>query len=793
MAERLIYKTDPTTGKRKRGRPKKIHISDEIQNKIQQVIQDVDNGVEEEYHEEALKAAEPYRKDEWDFPDTLDDIPYFDLNKTYQATGYKPIDDKHGLDFDPSWFTEARDTYLRTGHYCQYVFRSKLYDQFWKKEYDRCRNGMTSHGYTITGPNYFFLNYYTLDDNRVKKAGAGRKRIFPRFKTYQYEFFHYYELCRIYRHNCSMLKNRGCGFSEIVASIIACTYSVERNSISMITAYTALYVGKTMSKVTAALDFLNEHTDGGFFKLRQVSNSELEKKASYYKYINGQKVEAGFMSLIEGIVADKSSKVRGDRANIVLYEEAGSNPTLEESVIKGEELVNPGGNKIGISIIGGTGGDQKGAEGLRKIYDDPKTYGVLPFKHNYTYDGEYILSAFFIPAYKTLDIDEYVDKRGWCNTTKAREHFEALRSQKANTPSALMKYCAEQCFTAEEALSLEGTNKFNKVNIANQIAYIRIHSKVTKKDENGNDIPTIVPVQNGELRFIYKNASNGIRADNIKGVDWSPGNNGKIHIIEKPLWEINNKGISYKEMSNLYVAGIDSIDIGAAQTSDYTENPSKFCIIIYKRAFGTQNPAPVAYYMDRPNQAEEAYQNALKLLIWYNCRANIEATRLTMWNYSKNRGFQDYFMTRPRATYMDLSKRHSATIGTPATPSIIDHQTDLIQQYTDDFCDCIWFPELLDQLNRYSDENKTHFDMIAAFGMAMLADEELSGQIPREVEEVDEDSWQDIGWYTDINGTKHWGLIPKKQVNQISSEWKDTNPNLIRSSDPRKTNAYSGW
>jgi hypothetical protein len=63
------------------------------------------------------------------------------------------------------------------------------------------------------------------------------------------------------------------------------------------------------------------------------------------------------MSLIEGIVADKSSKVRGDRANIVLYEEAGSNPTLEESVIKGEELVNPGGNKIGISIIGGTGGD----------------------------------------------------------------------------------------------------------------------------------------------------------------------------------------------------------------------------------------------------------------------------------------------------------------------------------------------------------------------------------------------------------------------------------------------------
>jgi hypothetical protein len=59
------------------------------------------------------------------------------------------------------------------------------------------------------------------------------------------------------------------------------------------------------------------------------------------------------MSLVEGIVADDSRKIRGDRANIVLYEEAGSNPKLESSVIKGEELVNPGGNKIGISIIGG--------------------------------------------------------------------------------------------------------------------------------------------------------------------------------------------------------------------------------------------------------------------------------------------------------------------------------------------------------------------------------------------------------------------------------------------------------
>jgi len=43
-------------------------------------------------------------------------------------------------------------------------------------------------------------------------------------------------------------------------------------------------------------------------------------------------------------------------------------------------------------------------------------------------------------------------------------------------------------------------------------------------------------------------------------------------------------------MRNLYVAGIDSIDIGEEQTSDATKDPSKFCITIKKRAFGTGFP-----------------------------------------------------------------------------------------------------------------------------------------------------------------------------------------------------------
>jgi hypothetical protein len=44
--------------------------------------------------------------------------------------------------------------------------------------------------------------------------------------------------------------------------------------------------------------------------------------------------------------------------------------------------------------------------------------------------------------------------------------------------------------------------------------------------------------------------------------------------------------------------------------------------------------------------------------------------------------------------------------------------------------------------------------------MAELADEELSGTVPKQVENKEE-VWDDIGFYTDEYGHKKWGRIPK--------------------------------
>ena len=99
---------------------------------------------------------------------------------------------------------------------------------------------------------------------------------------------------------------------------------------------------------------------------------------------------------------------------------------------------------------------------------------------------------------------------------------------------------------------------------------------------------------------------------------------------------------------------------------------------------------------------------------------------------------------------------------------------------------------MLDELNRYTDENKRKFDIIAAMSMAELADEELSGVVPKQIKQED-DTWDDIGFYIDENGCRRWGVIPRTQKPNIIVNHKfdilDDNAG-IRSSDPRRRSGF---
>ena len=694
-----------------------------LPDEIQLIVDEVKKKQQEEDTKEAKKLVDEYRiersndKTYWDVTKDMK-IECFDPTLSYELTGYRPIDETHGLDFDPSWFTEVRETFLRTGKYCSYLPRSKRWDAFWKEQYTRCKYGMTSHGYTITGDNYFFLNFYQLPVVDMDKAsGEGTNESFPVFFASQYMFFHYLQMCRVLHKNAALMKARSIGFSEINASLAARLYTTIKRSRTVITCFNDTYLNGTFSKLDHALTFINTNADG-FFKPR-LTDKALEKKSGYQIKIDGQFTDFGWLSVVKGINGSKPSNIRGERVDLLIYDEAGSWPDLTTAVVEGQELCEVQGVPRGIMLFGGTGGDfGPPLEGLKKIYYNPRAFKILPFRHKWTQDGTTIESGFFLPYFLQSLNPEYMDSRGVCNQTEYKKVLQEERNNLLAVPEDYLKKCAERCWNAEEAFTLEGQNKFNKMKIADQLAKIRLH-KIGPRP------------QVGTIDYTYK--SNKHSLENIDGFRWIL-NSGKVQILEHPVWsdlykeqiekqkkEAEEQGIDfeapvYTEMNDLYVAGIDGIDIGAAQTSKETRDPSDFCIVIKRRAFGLNEPQYVAMYKDRPQNIREAYKIAMCMCRYYNCRINIEATRVGMITWARENKCLQYFMKRPRATLTDIKYGTTKQYGTPATKTIIEQQTDLIADYVEDYGHNIWFEDMLVQLNGYNDENKTKFDIIAALG-----------------------------------------------------------------------------
>ena len=372
------------------------------------------------------------------------------------------------------------------------------------------------------------------------------------------------------------------------------------------------------------------------------------------------------------------------------------------------------------------------------MFYDPEGFKGLPYKHNHTQSGEYVYTAFFIPAY-TMHIAS-CDKRGVCDEISAKQYYNSQRISKSNNPQNLLEYKSEYCFYPEEALIREGENRFDQVKISEQIANIELH-KIIEQPKKAS------------LSWKYDKELGTINRNTMPDFEFGP--NGKLYIAEVPMQDENK--LTY---TNLYVAGIDSIDADESSSSGQ-KDVSKFAIIIMRRQIGLMEPKIVAVYHDRPKDVREAYDNAIKLLMYYNCKAVVESTRVSIINYFKDHKKLNYLFHRPKATQSDINKGNSKMYGTPATQTIIEHYLDLVENFINDYYYTINYLNVLQEVAKYSYENKRKFDLVAALGMALLGDEELMGKTPKTESRI-KSEWKDIGYYYDERGVKRFGVISEQ-------------------------------
>lgn len=289
---------------------------------------------------------------EWDVPIT-EEILYFDPELSYELTGYRPITMDKGLDFDPEPFREMAKIYEEKGKYTEFPEGSKPWRDLWNREIERMKNGYTVGKYRITGDNYYFLNYYRMQTvNEDSVSGTGRSENFPSFLTKQYEWFHYVEMAEKTGHDAVILKARGIGLSEVVAAMSVRPYTTNPKYKVLLTCEADDKLQPLRDKCWFQLDWLNMNTCGGLRHVRQKMNNNDTKRASK---VSKDGSEFGWGSEIRTVIADNPNKVRGERTDRLIYEEAGSSKNLVKSWIQGASLTQLGGTHFGTRIGLGTG------------------------------------------------------------------------------------------------------------------------------------------------------------------------------------------------------------------------------------------------------------------------------------------------------------------------------------------------------------------------------------------------------------------------------------------------------
>ena len=668
-----------------------------------------------------------------------------ELNKEYwHLSGYKPISDR----FRPDWFRPAIIQYEKNNKkYTTAPYGSKAYRDFWTEEIRRCREGYKVKGYFCPGDLYYWLNYYKLPVPRAD--GSARELGPPLFWEVHYIFAHVVEWAKKLKKNLVALKPRGVGWSEYVAAMAANLYTTTSESVTMFTASNEDYLDGIMSKWHASLDWNNNNTQRGFKLLSQAKNTKHERRASMR---NKEGIEFGHMSKGIGIIADKPGKVRGARTNLLIFEEFGSYKESIKTLMTSRDLMEVGGIKFGIAVCFGTGGDEgsqgKLIEGLMHTMNRPDLYDMLKLKHKFTPDGQVRESGFFFPAYTCMM--KYNNKQGVTDIEEA--HKECLNTRKAYQDAGAIKehqdYAAEKPFYIEEAFAKGGTNHFNTIKAANQ--------ELRLTHEKGLPKP-----QKGELEFVYKEGTS-----KITGVEWIPNPQGRVEIIEEP--EMDSTGKPFK---NLYIGGIDSIDMGS-DNSLVGEAGSKFAVVIKKRFLTSEKTGNmyVAKYHGRPGDERDAYLIALKLAIWYGAKMNVERTRKEVISYFRNHRMLRYMAKAPSIATENLNNQKKSNMyGTPVNEKIIHHGLGKLKEYIDDFCNIIFFPDMLKEIREYAYERKTSFDLIAAMQQCELLDEEYdaSALFAKTNKNLEQDL-EDWGYYTDpVTGYKKFGPIPKNQTSAL--------------------------
>lgn len=547
-------------------------------------------------------------------------------------------------------FSPAAKNYLANGKFCGEVFRSKKYNLYWEEQKERC-----VHGYEnpitkvhIPGPLYFHLNFSQFkiikDPN---KPTSSRITTFPRFWPIHYFFLQDYETAKRYGKNMCILKPRGTGWSEMMATLGAWYYTFQTEDPVFYFAANEGFLTKDgiINKVWDRVNFLNGETERAFKHLRQDTDKALNFRASYIDPSTGTERKTG--GEVVARIIDNPNKVRGARGHI-FFEEGGSFPKLAASWMTCWALVEQGGITFANMVVWGTGGEQgPGIAGLEDIFNNPIPYKCLRFDNCWEETPTQKDHGFFFPTWAVMD--KFMDKWGNTDYDKAiKWHAEQRDIKLKKSPHLYDRYVAEYPNTPSEAVMRLQGNAFPVAQLQSQLRRVDSQPEITGLLKHGT-----LELVDGKPDFILQPHAKPIMQYPHNEDD---GVEGAFTLFERPLTD--DKG---RVPDNLYVIVADCFAVDTEQATDWN---SLGAFMVYKRKnnlFPTEDDIFVGWYAGRPRRVKDFYRMVFMAARFYNATVftEIKGGGQGLLDYAREHGFLNYCGERPSVFSRDRDMRAS--------------------------------------------------------------------------------------------------------------------------------------
>lgn len=536
----------------------------------------------------------------------------------------------------------------------------------------------------------------------------------PYFSYEDQELFNIAAECERSKEGLMLITGRGWGKSFFTASLVEHQFTFKEVSECIVSASTAPYADRLWEKIEAGLNSQRPEIKRAIIAepsdMIQSGYEDKDAVTQQWKVYDDQ-------SFIRKAIYDSDpERTRGTRPNLHVFEEIGSwtgAASLLDCYKKTEASWRRGRFKTTFPVYIGTGGamDTGGSIDAKIMFENPEEYGCRSFAY-----GDLKIGKFY-PAY--VKFSGFYEKSGESDSIGAKQYLDEIRETKKKNPDLFRQETSEFPYTPQEAFQTSGEGVFPQDILEKQ--YMRLEREPALK----------AMVQRGNLDWVREGSR-------ITGVKWVADPEGVFEILEHPEWTRKDwlKGI----MHNLYIAGCDSFDAVAEDTSKLKKKnkgeakrarKSRGANYIYKRF--ADNVALtsrffVARIVQRTDDATEFYMNTVKLNMYYNAKVLVEYTKLGILQYYITGGYEYMLYKRPHLDSTIVKESVSTNKYGIAMPiQIKRHVISLLARYVRKDCDQIFFPTLIRDMMRFTydglDKNE-HDDTMAA-AICMLADDDM--------------------------------------------------------------------